>query len=169
MSRLAPEPPGPAPMGWPARPGPRPTTCPELPHTQLDQQPDTRVRAQLIRRVATIPGVEARLTDAPAPGALALCVTSVPARSTGGSQAAGEFGHLHAHPDCSLHLCLPAALAAQVIAGGWGEPHHEPGTEAAEGSTVLMIYAPRTEEELEVIVDLLVRAHQFATVGPSRR
>ena len=168
MSGLAPEPPGLVPT-LRSRPGPRPTTCPELPHTQFDQQPDTQIRAQLIRRASTIPGVEARLTDAPTPGALALYPTSAPANSTDGSEVGGHFGHLHAHPDCSLHLRLPAALASDVIAAGWGEPHHEPDDATGVPGTVLMIYAPRTQEELEVVVDLLLRAYQFVTGGLSSR
>jgi hypothetical protein len=56
-----------------------------------------------------------------------------------------------------------------VIAGGWAEPHHGRDEEVGGPGTVLMIYAPRTDEELEIIVDLLLRARQFAAGGPSRR
>lgn len=60
----------------------------------------------------------------------------------------------HAHPaDNSLHVWLSEADARKVIEAGWGQRF--PLTFVDKGWT--MVYAPRTDEELEV-VESIVRA-----------
>jgi hypothetical protein len=72
-----------------------------------------------------------------------------------------EFAHLHPAPDQSLHAMLPPALAAEAIAAGWAELHPV----ARMGlipETAVMIYAPRDDEELDVVEGLVRAAHAFA-------
>lgn len=40
--------------------------------------------------------------------------------------SAREFAHVHPGYDGSMHLALPIALAADVIAKGWASPAHLP-------------------------------------------
>lgn len=54
--------------------------------------------------------------------------------------------------DTSIHLCLPELLARQAVEAGWAEPHPY-----AEHPTELMVYAPRDDAELAIVL-LLVRA-----------
>lgn len=72
-----------------------------------------------------------------------------------------EFAHLHPGPNLSLHLTLPPAWVEQVLAQSWGEVHPlaQRGLIAA---TTVMIYAPRTPEELEVVSRILGVSHEFA-------
>lgn len=147
--------------GVPTRAGPRPHTCRELPHTQLDQQPDARLRAVLARRLSDLPGVEQRASTS-APGARALCVP--PGQVTGGPEpflVGREFAHLHARPDSSLHLTLPEPLAFEAVAAGWAEFHAEAGPDQPS-SVAVMVYAPRDEDELEIVLGLVLSSYRYA-------
>ncbi len=59
------------------------------------------------------------------------------------------FAHLHPAHDGSMHLVLPADLAADVSAKGWGRPHMWAGTRLSPG--FMMVFGPRDEAELAVV------------------
>jgi Luciferase len=147
----------------PLRRGGRPRTTPTNPHTQLDQQPtDSRLVEELARRAFSLPGVVEEPSGISVPGARALVLEA--SEGAGPPEAfliGREFAHLHPDPDHSLHAMLPTETVAEAVAAGWAEPHPV----ALRGlipSTAVMLYAPRDEEELDVI-DVLVRAsHAFA-------
>jgi hypothetical protein len=147
----------------PQRAGPRPRTTPTNPHTQLDQQPaDLRLTEELARRIFSLPGVLERPSGISVPGARAL--TLAPEEPTGPPEAFlidREFAHLHPHPDRSLHAMLPTGLVEQAVEAGWAEPHPV----ALRGlipPTAVMLYAPRDDEELDVIEQLVKASHAFA-------
>jgi hypothetical protein len=150
------------PLVLPRRTGVRPLTCRRIPHTQLDQQPDARVRARLARRIADFPGADKRASAVSVPGARALCL---PASAAAGPREAflidREFAHLHPVPDSSLHLSLPPHVAEAAISAGWGEFHPLAGTDMAP-PTIVMVYAPRDDAELEIVLGLVGRAFAFA-------
>ena len=144
------------------RAGPAPRTYRGLPHSQLDQQPDARVRAQLARRFGGLLGVEEQPTGVRAPGARALCLC--PDVEAGPAEAFivdREFAHLHALPDSSLHMVLPEELAKRAVEAGWAEPHPGAAT-GAVGPTTVLVYAPRDAAEIDVVLDLLRRSYEFA-------
>ena len=73
-----------------------------------------------------------------------------------------EFAHIHPHPEGgSLHLRLPPDEATEVIAKGWGEWHPF----ALDGSVpnLLMVYAPRTDDDLSVVKTIIEAAVAYAT------
>lgn len=146
----------------PRRVGPPPRTYQGPPHTQLDQQPDARIRAQFGRRFGGFPGVDEQPTGVRfVPGARALCLA--PDVKAGPPEAfitGREFAHLHALPDSSLHVVLPEPLARQAIDAGWGELHPQAGT--AVPATTLLVYAPRDPVEIDVVLDLVRRSSEFA-------
>jgi hypothetical protein len=144
------------------RRGPRPSTTPTNPHTQLDQQPDPPTVAALSDALFALPGVSERPSAISVPGARALWLAPSEAR---GPRAAflvgGEFAHLHPPPDASLHAALPPLLASEAIALGWAEVHPV----ARMGlipENVVMIYAPRDRSEIRVVLDLIRSALAFA-------
>lgn len=148
----------------PIRQGPRPAVTPGLPHSQVDQQPsDDSIRDRLAERAFALPGVVEGPTRISVPGARALILDR--ALATGPDEAffvGGEFAHLHPGKDHSLHICLPTSLARAACEAGWAEPHPL----AVAGSvpaTYVMVYAPRDDSELEVVFDLLVASHRFAS------
>ncbi|KAI5369253.1 hypothetical protein Slin15195_G001290 [Septoria linicola] len=85
--------------------------------------------------------------------------TSIPDKRT----CKGEI--CHAHPsDGSLHLTLHPADVKVVLKAGWGERHP-----LARGGFFqrfvphgfLMIYAPQTEEEIQIILQIVAAAARF--------
>jgi hypothetical protein len=75
-----------------------------------------------------------------------------------------EFAHLHPDPDHSLHAMLPTETATEAVDAGWAEPHPA----ALRGlipSNAVMLYAPRDEEELDVVENLVRASHAFARSG----
>jgi len=72
-----------------------------------------------------------------------------------------EFCHLHPPPDGSIHLTLPNPLRDSAIRLGWAEPH--PTTRAgAMPKTLVMVYAPRDQEELAVVHQFVLSSCRFA-------
>src|SRR3954464_9706908 len=142
----------------PSRAGTRPRTTPTNPHTQLDQQPaDARLVEELARRAFALPDVVEEPSGISVPGARALVLApSEPAGPPEAFLIGREFAHLHPDPDHSLHAMLPTETVAEAVDTGWAEPHPV----ALRGlipPTAVMLYAPRDEEELDII-DRLVRA-----------
>ena len=147
----------------PRRAGARPRTTPTNPHTQLDQQPgEPRLTEELARRAFALPGVVEEPSRISVPGARALVLA--PGEPAGPPEAfliEREFAHIHPDPDHSLHAMLPTETVSEAIAAGWAEPHPV----ALRGlipPTAVKHYAPRDEEELDVIVRLVRAAHVFA-------
>jgi hypothetical protein len=73
-----------------------------------------------------------------------------------------EFAHIHPIPDGSLHAALPPEVAQEAIRKGWAEQHPV----ARMGyipQNVVMIYAPRDSQEIEVVAGLVVDAYRYAS------
>lgn len=146
----------------PPRPGPRPTTTPTNPHTQLDQQPtDESIRDRLAQRLFSLPDVEEQPTRISVPGARALWLRDdVPAGPGAAFMIDREFAHLHPGRDQSLHAALPPDLAQAAIDAGWAELH--PVARMGLIPPTVMLYAPRDEEEMDVVYSLVVASYRFA-------
>lgn len=144
------------------REGPRPTTTPTNPHTQLSQQPpDSQQRDILAAELFTLPGVEEHESLISVPGARALWLTHGESAPNDAFFAGTEFAHLHPGADHSLHVMLPPALVADAIAAGWAEQHPV----ARRGDippNAVMIYAPRNDTEREVVAQLVKSAYRYA-------
>lgn len=130
---------------------------------QLDQQPgDASLREELARRVFALADVEERLSGISVPGARALCLEQ--SAKVGPREAFmvdREFAHLHPAPDMSLHLTLPEYDVGHAIERGWAELHPV----ARDGMippTAVMVFAPRDEDELEVVSSIIEASHSFA-------
>ena len=99
-----------------------------------------------------MPGAQAFTIDGPHANEDAYLVPSV-----------GEFAHLHPSYDGSLHLTLPADLAADLVTRGWGRMHPWAGTRLSPG--FVMVYGPRDDEELDTVQSIVAASHAYAT-GP---
>src|SRR5919202_2069687 len=149
----------------PMRSGSRPRTTPTNPHTQLEQNPKPEVVEELARRVFALPDVEERPSAISVPGARALWLREdVPAGPPEAFVIEREFAHIHPMPDGSLHAALPPEVAQEAVKKGWAEQHpaarlgHVP-------QNVVMIYAPRDAEEIEVVAGLVAEAYRYAAGG----
>jgi hypothetical protein len=149
----------------PTRAGARPRTTAEIPHSQLDQQPaDSRYVDDILAEAATWPLVQQGPSKISVDGARALMVSTdaEPAEAIVGQ----EFCHVHAQGDHSLHANLPLPVAEAAERAGWAEPHFLVHTGQAP-PTVVMLYAPRDEDERDVILGLVRASYDFAlTTNP---
>lgn len=145
------------------RRGPRPATTDTNPHRQLDQQPDDPTLRERLASVAfSLPGVEERPTAISVPGARALWLDDPRAGPPEAFMIGREFAHLHPPPDRSLHLTLPADVGRVACSSGWAELH--PAARAGlVPPTAFLVYAPRDDGELDVVVELLAASHRFAS------
>lgn len=153
----------------PVRAGPRPATSAGMPHRQLDQPAPDEVRAELAHRILDqLPGsVHLAPSRISVPGARALVLdVAVPTGPPEAFLVDREFAHLHPPPDSSLHLTLTPADAREAVAAGWAEPHPAFAPDP-ERPVVVMVYAPRTLSEVDVVDDLVRRSHRLATTHPT--
>lgn len=146
------------------RSGSRPATSDEGPHRQLDQQSAPELWGRLVHAATTLPGVVEGLSGVSVPSSRALLLEDRsevhdPATSLT-TEPPLEAVHLHGVTDTSLHLCLPRERAAEVCALGWGEPHGY-----VEHDTEIMVYGPRDDAELAVVLGLIEESLAFARSG----
>jgi hypothetical protein len=114
---------------------------------------------QRCRRIEDTREWESRLGS---PRTLALCLRD---HAAGGPPDAfiddSEFCHLHPSPAGCLHLTLPQPLRSQAIDAGWAEPHPI-AVSGSISASLVMVYAPRNESELDVVVWLVKASARFA-------
>jgi phospholipase/carboxylesterase len=160
----------PADVVWPAVPdgvlphreGQRPRVSWSIPQQQQSQNAPAALQQKLFERISHLDGVSTGASHISVPGARAFMVTA----GSGPDDAflvpqVGEFAHLHPGYDGSLHLALPAPLAADLVARGWGQPHPWAGTRLAPG--FVMLFGPRDADELETITAIVTHAHAMAS------
>ncbi|MGI9389966.1 MAG: luciferase family protein [Boseongicola sp.] len=145
----------------PMRETPIPRTTDGVPHVQIGVEPIPEISAELLKRVAEIPGVGIRNTIVSLPGALGFWIDEEIALARPEVIVGGrEFAHLH--PDGSLHASLDPALSDQAIHAGWAVSHpwakQRPGWDG-----FVMIFTPTTSEELDVVFALIVDSYEFVT------
>lgn len=147
----------------PLRSGPRPSVTDDFPQSQLDQQPtDSRYVDAILAEALTWPAVVGRPSAISVEGARALTLEgSVEAWPSGAFLVGTEFCHVHAQGDLSLHAILPVPLAEAAERAGWAEPHFLVRTGQAPPNVVLL-YAPRDEEERDVVLGLVRASYEFA-------
>lgn len=139
------------------RVGPRPNTTACAPHSQVDQIPPDRagLSRRLVASLATLDAVSVGWSRRAPPGSVGLYLHPSCARTDERAFLLGlEFAHVHADDDGSLHAILPEPLRSDAIEAGWAEPHPLAGRPSVSPDTV-MIYAPRDEAEIAVVVDLV--------------
>jgi hypothetical protein len=143
------------------RAGARPKTTPTNPHTQLDQLAPIELQDRLRDYALSLPGVRGGRSNVSVPGAVAFFLDDPPNPRSAPDLFDGEWGHIHPHYDGSLHLTLPTPVAEHLIELGWAEFH----TVVASGMippVVVMLYGPRTEEELATAKLIIEEAYVSA-------
>ena len=95
------------------------------------------------------------------PGARGVCISDgVPLANPEAIVAGREFAHIH--PDGSLHAPLTFERAIEAVDGGWAERH--PWADQTEGwQGLVMLYTPRSLEDLDVVFQLIVESYGFVT------
>ena len=147
----------------PKREGIRPETTNTNPHTQLNQQPKELSYINELQQWAfELNNIYKSPSLVSVPGAIAMFMEKEHSfTSCNAFMADSEFAHFHPHPDYSLHLGLPKKIAEHVIEQGWGEWHPL----IARGylpPNIIMMYAPRNKQELDVSKAILKCSYDFA-------
>ena len=149
-------------LSVPYRHGAKPKTNYGLPHQQLDQNPPSDIYAKLKDRAYDFPFVERRPSIISVPGAEALWLLEEGGHSCADAfMKENEFAHVHPPYDGSMHMMLPEDEVPGVLERGWAEIHPL----VPQGSvppTLVMIFGPRDEGELEVILKLIDASYRFA-------
>jgi hypothetical protein len=146
----------------PNRVGPKPETGPTIPHLQHSDISPPEIRDQLRdwartafeattfgRSGVSVPSSEAYFLDP----ALVADVELMP------PPGSPEWVHLHA--DGSVHVCLSDADEAEVLDRKWGEPHPL----RDRGVREILVYAPRTIEEIGILETVFEASYRYATTG----
>jgi phospholipase/carboxylesterase len=146
----------------PHRVGPTPDVHWDIPQQQQSQNAPEPLQENLFERVSALAGVQCGPSHISVPGARAFTLPG----GAGPDESylvpgVREFAHLHPAYDGSLHVALPAAHAADLVAHSWGVPHPWAGTRLAAG--FVMLFGPRTDDELETVTAIVTAAHGFAS------
>jgi hypothetical protein len=145
----------------PRRLGVAPAIDDEGPVWQRDQRAVPAVWVAVWSALRRLPGVVQGSSALAEPGTRAVLVPTVREPQPGTSFAeAGhplEPAHLHGPCDTSLHVVLPRDRGAVVTAQGWGIP-----CPLAVHGTELILFAPRDETELAVVIALATESVQWA-------
>jgi hypothetical protein len=143
------------------RAGPRPSTTPTNPHTQLTQNAPRDLQERVFALASSLPGVVVGPSAVSVPGARAFHLPASTSPSPEAFMVGREFAHLHPPSDGSLHLALPPDVVDRVIGNGWAERHPLAGRYGLPGN-IVMVYGPRDDDELAVVEDLVRAAHALA-------
>lgn len=148
------------------RAGPRPKTNPRTPHMQLDQIAPPDMRERLIAVGAQLKGVSLGRSGVSIPESAAFLLAPELARkgAPDAFMTPGEFAHVHAVWDGSLHMNLPEQVLEKVYAAQWGEQHPAAGRFGFP-SNIAMIYGPRDDDEFRTVATLLTISHAYASGG----
>lgn len=147
-----------------ARRGEKPSTSSSIPHCQLDQNAPIELQERLWEKMRGLPGIRTGQSRISVPGARAtfICDDGAVAECPDCVMIGSEFAHIHPASDGSLHVCLPEPARSEAVARGWAEPHILVASGKAPKS-VVMIYGPRDEAELETVWSLVRISHQYAS------
>ncbi len=108
-----------------------------------------------------LPGVEIRPTVVSLPGAKGFWLNqnlqlAHPEVIVGGR----EFAHVH--PDGSLHASLSPERSREAVSTGWAVRH--PWADQRQGwDGFVMLYTPKSMEELGTVFQLVVDSYNFVT------
>ncbi|KAB2337888.1 luciferase domain-containing protein [Actinomadura rudentiformis] len=148
-------------LNLPARIGDRPQTGPSVPHVQLSQHSPDDVRERLKQWMTDhLDGAVIRPSEISEPGSLAFFLDgTLPPPNTVLLPPRLNAEFVHVHTDGSLHLALSKQDQHELITKGWGERHplYSPTI------NVVMLYGPRTDEELQIAQTVIKASYRYAT------
>lgn len=145
----------------PTRSAPVIETTSGVPHVQIDVQAVPELQAELLRRVSALPGLDIRPTVIGMFGAKGFwLLEDVQLARPEVIYHGREYAHLHT--DGSLHASLPPKRAFEAVAAGWAIRHPSAQYhDRLEG--FVLLYTPRTPEELDITFQLIVDGYNFVT------
>lgn len=145
----------------PERDGPPVKATSGVPHKPFIAELVPEVHQELMRRVALLPKLDIRPTVISLPGATGFwLMEDLSLRRPDVIVGGREFAHVH--PDGSLHASLPPKRAYEAVDAGSADRH--PWADQRQGwEGFVLLFSPRTMEELDVIFGLVVDGYNFVT------
>lgn len=134
---------------------------------QLDQQPAAPYSKALVEMAQGLPGVVLAWSRRAPENTVGLFLH--PAHAKGPADAFmldTEFAHVHPAPDFSLHLTLPEPLRSEALTAGWVEAHPLAGYPTVS-ALIVLLFAPRDEDELAIAKHLIKASWAYASDGRS--
>ena len=152
----------------PDRKGKRPTTGDALPHLQITDNSSVELFDDLAEWLFSLDLIEERPTIISVHGARAAWIRDdYPNANFKVLQYGREFTHIHPlniYGGGSQHLSLIREECETVIEKGWGEYHPmDPIAFPEKTFGHIMVYAPRTKEELEVVKTITLSSYNLVT------
>jgi hypothetical protein len=141
----------------PYREGPPPETTHRDPHRQTSQNAPIPLQDDLVNLARTLPQVVVCDSLISLPGSRAFALDTP---QDGPFIIGREFGHIHPPDDGSLHLVVPPESVRQILRTGWGELHPVAMMGLIPMNT-LMIFGPRTREELDVVWEVFKASYEY--------
>ncbi len=152
-------------ISLPQRNGARPKTHYGLPHQQLSQNAPLEMTQRLKGQAWGFEFVERRPSVVSVPGAEALWLLDEGGHGCAEAFLAGnEFAHVHPPYDGSMHMRLPEDQVRELLERGWGE-HHPLVPAGKMAPTGVMVYGPRDEGEIGVVMSLIEQSYNVARGG----
>lgn len=146
-------------LSLPRRRGRAPLVSEAEPFEQLTQNAPAVLQRRLCRQTESLPGVHQGAALRCVSGTRAWHLSPVIAHGPMEAFLAGtEFAHLHPVYDGSVHARLPAPVAAEAVANGWGRIEPESGS--------VLLFGPRDGAETEVVWGLILHAYRHANGIP---
>lgn len=144
------------------REGKKPETGSQPPHLQFTQQSPKDIYNKLADwAFLAFPDVREEPSRISLPGTRALWLDeSIPvAHRDAIMPAAGTREFAHLHEDGSMHLNVAEKIQSEIFTKKWGEVHPWKN----RGINSILVYAPRSDEDLEVIKMILKQSYKYAT------
>ena len=149
--------------GLPPRAAPPGVTSGEVPHQQLNAESTPEVIDELFSRIFEASILDNRPSILGMQGTRAIWLSEeVPITRQECVPAGREFAHIY--PNGSLHAVVPFGRLSGAVATGWAEPHPFAG-QVRGFETFVMLFAPRSSGEVDVIVQLILESVDFITGG----
>lgn len=146
----------------PKRAGIAPKVTTNNPQTQIDQQPEQHLTAELLGYVKSLEGVTLQPSRRAPPGTYGLYLDrELAVGQPDAFMLDNEFAHIHPEPDSSLHMTLPNSIRAAALENGWAIAHPMAG-QPTVSQNLVMIFAPRDTNEAKTVMDLLYASWHFA-------
>lgn len=149
----------------PHRHGPKPETSSVVPHLQMTDCSPPAIREAMLEWMRTNPefaGCKIAPSEVAEPTSVALFLAPgmYSTKSSPLSPIMRESGYeaFHMHEDGGWHVSLSREDEWEVMVKRWGETHPA----ARWGINVLLIYAPRDTQEMEVIKKIMTASFRYA-------
>jgi hypothetical protein len=152
----------------PIRKGKRPVTIRGPLHVQCSDNHHDRLLRELVKEVATWPGIDTIPSPAGSGELVSLRIEESLASQDSSNFIIGqEFARvLFGAP--TIYLTLPLSCAHWAIVRGWAEPHYS-GSFGLMPPGVMVVYAPRDENEKAVCRSLFLISYHSALADRSNK